>query len=379
MLDFFRKKGDSRELTHYVEDGGSLHVPDDKLDEFCVLYADEVMREVTPLCILEKVPEISKLYCWVTFMNERYISSVELVSLKNILMRKVGDYFGGDAPYQALLAFSHTESDRRKFTQVLIVWPDIYVSRQTALDISMSFIPTLEMERFFSNNPLRIELEKCFDESNYRLDVQIPMIFSYRAMRKDVKGYVYNVKDVTLRPLRDTEFRKHDFGSVGDIIYTFSFREKGSRSVALGAIPRSGKTPTSQKPQAKLCCPRVSEYPLVRDGILAMFPQYGSLTKYLNQVTTEDGSFLYFANSTCQNCFNPTHSNENEVVNKIPYFMITISGVSLRCNARTCVDKKQFKPWPMDILTSEELRDLFPLPMPNTEQEEKFINKMEEV
>lgn len=366
---YFRKSGDPRALTHYCEDGGSLHVSKSRSETFLRMYADEVMKpKSVPLCILEQVPFNSKLYSMMVITSNREIPLEKVCIIKHHMKMYAHLCYGMPETDRALTAFSRELEEKADGIgkvvlhrlDLMIVWPDIIVDRQTCFDINMGFAQKLKQFGVLEEYGLSTTVDDCFPIEYYRKFLKLPMIMSCRAKKDESGDFHFEVNNRMLKPLKDDDFLSFHFTKLWEVVKAFSFNHfEQEKCTEFKLEPErfgvSIHDNTFEKEYTSLVL-----YPAIGEFLEDRYPDYGRRYGRMNKVTTDTGDALFFLSSQNTKCFNPSHEDVEGELKRSPFFIITENGVSIRCHSRICSGVKQpFHKWDQHVLNSGDLTRLF--------------------
>ena len=145
---YYIKKTDSKEQklnpTHYLLDGGIWKIPIEKYEEFLKLLAIDLQNNEKHY-ISENRTDVFKFICDLDFYELNTININQIEIIINTIQEIIQEYFG---TYKIIICGSDSKNvfiDGKEFIKsgFHIVWPDIWITKETAKEIRIKFIEKL--------------------------------------------------------------------------------------------------------------------------------------------------------------------------------------------------------------------------------------------
>ena len=166
---FVKFKSDSRELTHLLMDGGKIHIPQEKHEEFLQIFANDIEQQKLNF-ISENRTTIFRFLVDIDYLDEYTLSKEEIATMgKNIqiaLKPFLEQYL--DKKKRRIIICTTGESKTTieegfelKKTGIHIIWPEVYVDEYYG-----KFLRSVIIQYFENNLPKRPEYcrwDKVFD------------------------------------------------------------------------------------------------------------------------------------------------------------------------------------------------------------------------
>jgi len=172
---FFIKKGEKnpRPYTHLLLDGGKIHIPREKLEDFRRKYAVDLMLDHKHFICETKTP-VFKLLADLDFLEEDSVETERIVLVVGELQRIVYQFFKDKIDDYSMRVIICTTTPKIQSvhnynytkTGVHLIWPDITVNMKMALLLRSAFVQHLK--RKYGQRPNWNTWEDVVDETVYK-------------------------------------------------------------------------------------------------------------------------------------------------------------------------------------------------------------------
>lgn len=185
--NFFIKHGDDKKITHLCLDGGKFNIPQESFSEFMKLYKKGVI-EKEEYYICEVPTNVSRMYVDMDILDDVKLSSKCLSKYLNVIKSVIDEYYGD---YEILVCrneSSPVSKNKINFvkTGVHLIWPNLYVKNENALNLSKLFVKYLI--KAFGERHIENIWEDVIDSNVYNRKLPSLRMVGSRKMSRNTKG-----------------------------------------------------------------------------------------------------------------------------------------------------------------------------------------------
>ena len=145
----------TKDYTHLLLDNGKLKIPKNKTEMFLEKYADDIASNAKHYICEIKTP-IFRLFSDLDFFEVEELSDEDLRCYIKAIQKVVGDFFQSDQDKHVIVCTTDSKQvtvDKQNYikTGVHLIWPNLYVSKPTALLLRQCIIQFLHQK--FNSRP----------------------------------------------------------------------------------------------------------------------------------------------------------------------------------------------------------------------------------
>lgn len=340
VYDWLRSRGywmapghseEPRRATHLLLDGGKVCVPEESHAAFLNAYAACVTRHPDRRpCMVELRTPVFRFF---VDLDTRFVDQPSsLEQPLRCLARVVAEAFAEGTPApEALVCHANVPKQERDGIKrgFHVVWPDVYVTPATALELRRRMLEALETQHPAEGCGLANGWANIVDSTVYTSNgLRMP----WSAKGRDDKRF-YDVK-WTLTP-GDLSALDPVSGvtALRDHLHRLSIRAPTGKEPTLTLVdePASGKTESSSG-AADFSHKSLAAFSDVLPALAAALPVQFMGQKFTGLLASEH---CFMLRSTARYCFNLGRAHRTNNV----YFVLTKKGVSQRCYCRCETDE----------------------------------------
>lgn len=159
------KNKDCEKVSHLLLDGGKVYIPREHEYDFIVKYAEELNKK-SKLYYVETRPNVFKFMIDVDIRDDHYWDISNVIELSKIIQSAVFEFYENNH-----VTICCTSSAKKKadliHTGIHLIWPDIYVNKESAMTLRNGIIHKIKETSMFMLLTKYTDINDIFDACIY--------------------------------------------------------------------------------------------------------------------------------------------------------------------------------------------------------------------